>query len=103
MTKRQCRQCILLMTGPAQLVVGRRLNRVAVDEKKLLLVLEDRSHLADAAAGPEDLLLEREVKLDLRAVFGLKIFLDRFRQVVEVYDDLVNAGTDESLDRIADQ
>src|SRR5439155_21750387 len=95
MTQGQCRQSVFVTPRVAQAIVRWELNRVAVDKKELLFVLEQRSHFANAAAGAEDLRLEREMKVASIAVGARQKSLDRLRQVVEIDDDLLDPVSDE--------
>src|SRR5205807_9714328 len=77
----------------------RQLDRVAVHEKEV--AVEQVAYAPERAAGAEDFRLVREVK---PAVEGRReIALDEIGKVMQVDDDLVDAGAEGVLDRVSDE
>ena len=90
-----------LIPCAAQLIERRRLNRVAVDEKELVLIFEKMPDAAQRAAGTEDFFFAREVKgaIEIRR----EVLLDEIGEVVKVHHDLVDTRAQKRLDRVCDQ
>src|SRR6185436_9183336 len=82
-----------------EVVPAGELHGVAVDEKKVSFLREQRADGPDDAARSEDLLLEGEVKLRLPEVVHAKVPLDRLGEVMHVDDEIADAGGEERLHR----